>query len=81
MKYIVLVVMAFLLSACDASTKDRTSEFLLPTELKDAGCKIYRMRQEGDGATLYTVYCPHANTSTSFRTGKTTVHASVINGE
>lgn len=81
MKYIVAVLVAFLLTACDASTKERTSDFVLPTELKEAGCKIYRMQQEGAGATLYTVYCPNANTSTGYTTGKIRINTSVIHGE
>lgn len=81
MKYIVAVLVAFLLTACDASTKERTSEFVLPTELKEAGCKIYRMQQDGAGATLYTVYCPNANTTTSYMSGKVRVDTSVVHGE
>ncbi|EHV4444336.1 Uncharacterised protein [Escherichia coli] len=80
MKYIVAVLVAFLLTACDASTKERTSDFVLPAELKEAGCKIYRMQQDGAGATLYTVYCPNANTSTGYTSGKTRINTSVING-
>ena len=81
MKYIVAVLIAFLLTACDASTKERTSDFVLPAELKEAGCKIYRMQQDGAGATLYTVYCPNANTSSSHTSGKIRMHTSVVHGE
>jgi hypothetical protein len=81
MKYIVAVLVAFLLTACDASTKERTSDFVLPAELKEAGCKIYRMQQDGAGATLYTVYCPNANTSTSYTSGKIRMNTSVVHGE
>lgn len=80
MKYIVAALVAFLLTACDASTKERTSDFILPIELQEAGCKIYRMQKDGAGVTLYTVYCPNANTSTVHSSGKTRINTSVING-
>ncbi len=81
MKYIVAVLVAFLLTACDASTKERTSDFILPIELQEAGCKIYRMQKDGSGVTLYTVYCPNANTTTSYMSGTVRVDTSVVHGE
>ncbi|WEM33500.1 hypothetical protein EJP02_439 [Escherichia phage EJP2] len=72
-KFIAASVLALSLSACDRVTEERSHEFALPSELVQAGCKIYRMRAES-GVTLYALYCPNSTTTTSYTSGKQTHH-------
>lgn len=79
------IIGAFLLSGCDAATRDKTNEYILPKELSDLECKIYRMQPDGAGDTLNVVFCPGGTTTVQYPVGKarnsvTTVDKSVDYG-
>lgn len=69
--FIVLAVLA--LSACDASTKEKTNDFIMPKGMED--CQVYRM---SDGnTTMNVVVCKGATTSTNYRVGKN-IHGTTV---
>lgn len=74
MKNLILVLL-LLLVGCERTTKDATTNFILPTGMED--CKVYSM-SNGRGIYITVVRCPNSSTSTSYSCGKTTCNASVI---
>lgn len=67
--YILVLVMAMFISACSPTIKDVTSNFILPYELQEDGCKIHQLY---DGFRLiYVVQCETKKcTSTAYNHGK-----------
>lgn len=76
MKKLLLVAATMLLAGCDASTKDVSSDFAIPKELKDKGCVMYKMKSDTTH-TIYALHCPGATTSTTLQ-GKHQKRAIVI---
>lgn len=71
-------LMGFALTGCDAETKDRTSSYVMPKDLAEKGCKVYKMEADGSGKTLYALYCPNAQTTTTYRANKQNHHTTVV---
>lgn len=80
MKRFGLALLACLmLAGCgDANTEDTTSAYQLPQELVEKGCKIYRLTGKAQYQTLRVVYCPNAETTTTYKAGKTTQSTALI---
>lgn len=72
------VLMGFALTGCDAVTKEKTDRYVMPTELVDKQCKIYRMEGEDGNQTLNVVYCPGAQVTTSTHENKQNYDTTVI---
>lgn len=82
MKSLIIAGLAVLmLVGCEAKTEDQTSDYRLPQELVEKGCKIYRMEGNGTVAPIKVVYCPNSNTTTSYRASKSNINTAVITGE
>ena len=65
------------LAGCAPKVEEKKS-YPFPDEMK--GCKVFEL-YDGNRA-LHTVWCPHADTSTTTSCGKScTTHTSVITGE
>lgn len=70
-------MMGFTLAGCDANTTESTGSYIMPKDLADKGCKIYRM--EGKLANdLNVVYCPNASVTSEYRNGKQSVTVTTI---
>jgi len=83
MKRSFLILMACLtgifLSGCrDPDTSERTERYIMPKDLADKGCKIYRMAGSNRDSTLNVVYCPGAQVSTQTYSNKTNYFTSTI---
>lgn len=60
---------AIMLSGCNnPNYTDKTTSYMLPEGMKD--CKVYKLEGEGNSKTLTVVRCPYSETSTTYRTGK-----------
>lgn len=62
LKMLSLLIVGAVLMGCDASTKETTSNWVLPPELSH--CKFYTMYSQ-NGATMRVVVCPNSTTTTS----------------
>ena len=71
-------LMGFALAGCDAVTKEKTENYIMPKDLADKSCKIYRMEGEGGNQTLTVVYCPGAQVTTSTHENKQNYDTTVI---
>lgn len=81
MKRLILAAFAALmLVGCDAETRDRTESYIMPKELADKSCKVYRMESDGRAKTLYVLYCPNAQTTTSYHENKQDHSTTTIDG-
>lgn len=67
-----------MLAGCDPHTEETTRAYQLPSELAERGCKIYRIEGEANYATVRVVYCPNAQTTTTYKAGKSMQSTSVI---
>lgn len=68
---LVACLMGIFLSGCrDPDTSERTGRYILPKDLADKGCKIYRMAGSTRDSTLNVVYCPSAQVSTQTHSNK-----------
>lgn len=76
-KLLTVIAMVFMISACDRQTEKVSDSYVLPPELVAKGCEIYVVR--GQGPALRAIYCPNAQVSTSYSTGKTRMSISTIN--
>lgn len=61
MKMLSVLCLIVLLTACNAETRDRSSDFKLNDELK--GCKVFTLDSD-DGLRLYAVKCPNSSVTT-----------------
>ncbi|UZZ64007.1 hypothetical protein A71_201 [Escherichia phage A7_1] len=81
-KIIAAIFMVCFISGCDQKgVVDKTTNYILPQEMKEAGCKIYRLKANPGDMSLNVVYCPHADTHIKTSNGKTNKSTSVINGD
>lgn len=81
LKKIIIVGLACLvLTGCDPQTKDVGDSFIMPPELAEKGCKMYRMDRENSAVIVYALYCPGAVTSTT-KTGKYKKHVVIDDSE
>lgn len=76
-KLLTVIALVFMISACDRQTEKVSDSYVLPPELVAKGCEIYVVR--GQGPALRAIYCPSAQVSTSYSTGKTRMSISTIN--
>jgi len=79
-RWILAILMALtgvVLGGCTKETKLESSDWEIPVELKD--CQIFRMQNE-NGQYMRVMRCPSSVTSTSYKSGKTTQTAVVIDG-
>lgn len=76
-KLLTVIASVFMISACDLQTEKVSDIYVLPPELVAKGCEIYVVR--GQGPELRAIYCPSAQVSTSYSTGKTRMSISTIN--
>lgn len=74
MKYLLL---SLLLVGSLASAKDITREY--EGELPSPDCKVYRLDGDLFSKELFVVDCPHSDTSTTWRSGKTNSTGAMIN--
>lgn len=72
-----VILTAGILVGCDAETEERTDRYIMPQELADKGCKIFRMDGEKSDR-LNVVYCPGAETTTQYPVGKARQSVTVI---
>lgn len=61
------------------AAKDITDEYNLPPYMKD--CKVLMLPGEMFSKTLYMIYCPHADVTTTWREGKHDNSTQTISGE
>lgn len=66
---IMVVLGAFMVSACGPETNERTGNYILPPGMEN--CHIYRMRADTD-RDLVAVVCKNSTTTTTYRENKTT---------
>lgn len=79
MKRFGLALLACLmLAGCDPHTEETTAAYVLPSELVARGCKIYRIEGKTNYATVRVVYCPQAQTTTTYKAGKSMQSTSVV---
>lgn len=62
-----LLLVAFMLVGCEPETKESSRKFDIPPALSD--CRFYDMNDTNVRRVL-VVRCPHSDTSTSYRSGK-----------
>lgn len=74
---VAITVMAtvVMLSGCEKETVDETSAYELPQGMED--CKIFTMVKK-NGNAITVVRCPLSSTTTTFKSGKTTTSATVV---
>lgn len=74
-----LLLLSFLtILSCSKQTSDISYKYSLPEGLQD--CKIYVMQTDGLGSNLVVVRCPNSQTSTTYKSGKTTKSTTVVDG-
>lgn len=73
-KKLLIVGALVVLTACTPSTKQFHPQ-VLPSELSD--CKFYTVNPDGM-QNITVVRCPNSSTSTQYKSGKTTLSATVI---
>lgn len=66
MKKVFLLMAIFALAACDASTENKTNDFIMPKGMEN--CQIYRMSD--GGVVMRVVVCKGSTTSVNYRVGK-----------
>lgn len=76
MKKIILIFSIIGIVGCSDGYHERNFP-VRPDELKD--CKIYQLESSG-GGSITVVRCPQSATSTTYKSGKTTVNTVVIDG-
>jgi hypothetical protein len=76
-KLLTVIALVFMISACDRQTEKVSNSYVLPPELVEKGCEIYVVR--GQGPALRAIYCPNAQVTTTYITGKTKTSVSTIN--
>lgn len=74
MKYLTILLVALLLSACDPETTPAERKFDIPKELSD--CKFFRMK-DTIGNVVLVVRCPLSATSATM-TGKHATYSTTI---
>ena len=78
MKYALILLSAFMLSACEPKSVDVTNTFVLPDTLAD--CTITVITNT-NGGLLNVVRCPSSSTSTTYQQGKSQQTFVVIDGQ
>ena len=61
-------LLLLILVSSSVLAKDITEEYNLPPYMKD--CKVLVLPGEMFSKTLYMIYCPHADVTTTWREGK-----------
>lgn len=64
-----------MLVGCEKKEEDKTAKFILPEYMKD--CKISELTSSFNERITVT-YCPHADVSTTYKSGKSSSHSAVI---
>ncbi len=79
MKLLMVILCVIMVTGCEPSYEEKIQNFtILPAELKD--CKFYGVRSN-TGSSLNIVRCPNSTVSTTYKSGKTTLTAVVIDGK
>lgn len=68
MKKLIITLGILLLVGCDANTRERTQDYILPPGMEH--CQIFKLNGDGGSMTLYAVSCPNSSVSVTNQHGK-----------